>query len=265
MKKKVLFQINTLAKSIIASENDIDIIKTKNTLIQLYEKLTVLEFLKSSVTTEFEKPERPATDSKTYREENWFQDPDPVPQPSHKDALVEPLMEKIKDLVAQMPSESDPDGSAIEDLLKEILPKKETYKNDLEEFAASYQENPIFERKQEVKKEEKVSVSVKEKEKENDFDLESETESSQNKPKSINDKLNQGLNIGLNDRIAFIKHLFESNTDDYTRVLSQINSMTTYQEAHSFVENNIKPDYNNWEDKEEYADRFLLIIEKRFN
>ena len=44
MKKKVLSQINALAKSIIASENDIDIIKTKHTLIQLYEKLTVLEF-----------------------------------------------------------------------------------------------------------------------------------------------------------------------------------------------------------------------------
>jgi len=253
MKKKVLSQINALAKSIIASESDIDIIKTKHTLIQLYEKLTVLEFLKTSVKTKFKKPKRSATDSKTYREQNWFQDPDPVPQPSHEDALVEPLMEKIKDLVAQMPSQSDPDGSAVEDLLKEMLPKKETFKNDLEEFAASYQENLVFERKQEVEKEEI------------DFEMEKERDSTQNKPTSINDKLNKGLNIGLNDRIAFIKHLFESNTDDYTRVLSQINSMTTFQEASSFVINNIKPDYNNWEDKEEYADRFLSIIEKRFN
>ena len=253
MKKKVLSQINALAKSIIALENDIDIIKTKHKLIQLYENLTVLEFLKSGEETKFEKPKKPATDSKTYREQNWFQDPDPVPQPSHEDALVEPLMEKIKDLVAQMPSQSDPDGSAVEELLKEMLPKKETFKNDLEEFAASYQENLVFERKQEVEKEEI------------DFEMEKERDSNQNKPTSINDKLNKGLNIGLNDRIAFIKHLFESNTDDYTRVLSQINSMTTFQEASSFVINNIKPDYNNWEDKEEYADRFLSIIEKRFN
>ena len=164
-------------------------------------------------------------------------------------------MEKIKDLVAQMPSQSDPDGSAVEDLLKEMLPKKETFKNDLEEFAASYQENLVFERKQEDEKDEKIEVP------ENEI----ETKSAQNKPTSINDKLNQGLNIGLNDRIAFIKHLFENNTDDYTRVLSQINSMTTFKEASSFVENNIKPDYNNWDDKEKYADRFLLIIEKRFN
>ena len=261
MKKKVLSQINALAQSIIASENDIDIVKTKNTLIQLYEKLTVLEFLKTSVETEFEKPERPAIDSKTYREQNWFNDPVPVPQPSHEDDLVEPLMEQIKDLVAQMPSQKDPDGSAVEDLLKEILPKKETYKNDLEEFAASYQENPVFERKQEVEEVKKDITSVKEL----DFDLENETEQIQNKPKSINDKLNQGLNIGLNDRIAFLKHLFENNTDDYTRVLSQINSMTTFQESVSFVEKNIKPDYNNWDGKEEYVDRFLSIIEKRFN
>jgi hypothetical protein len=41
--------------------------------------------------------------------------------------------------------------------------------------------------------------------------------------------------------------------------------MTTFQESVSFVENNIKPDYNNWEGKEEYVDRFLSIIEKRFN
>ena len=78
-------------------------------------------------------------------------------------------------------------------------------------------------------------------------------------------KVNSGLPIGLNDRIAFIKQLFDGSTDDYTRVLSQINSMTTFKESVSFVENNIKPDYNNWAGKEEYVDRFLSIIEKRFN
>ena len=41
--------------------------------------------------------------------------------------------------------------------------------------------------------------------------------------------------------------------------------MTSFKEASSFVENNIKPDYNNWEGKEEYADRFLSIIKNRFN
>ena len=44
-------------------------------------------------------------DSKSYREQNWFKEPEPVPQPEHKEDLVEPLMEKIKDIVAQMPEE----------------------------------------------------------------------------------------------------------------------------------------------------------------
>ena len=236
MKKKVLSQINAIAQSIVNSENEIDITKLKNSLIQLYEKLTILEFLESSVETEFEKPERSATDSKTYREQNWFKEPDPVPQSPHKEELVEPLTEKIKDIVANMPNENE---EAIEELLKEIIPSKETSNSDLEEFAASYREKPVFERKQKKTTEEK--------------------------PKSINDKVNSGLPIGLNDRIAFIKQLFDGSTDDYTRVLSQINSMTTFKESVSFVENNIKPDYNNWAGKEEYVDRFLSIIEKRFN
>lgn len=243
MKKKVQSQINALAKSIIASEN-IDIVKTKNTLIRLYEKLSVLEFLETSVEAEFEKPEKTASDSKTYREENWFKEPDPVPQPQHEEALVEPLMEKIKDIVAQMPSEAQ----RVDELLKEIIPKREANKNELEEFASTYQEMPVFERKQ---TEDEVSF------------LKNNSAGSE-KPKSLNDKLNQKINIGLNDRIAFIKHLFENNGDDYTRVLSQINSMSSSQEAVIFIKEKVMPDYNNWKDKDEYVERFIGIVEKRF-
>jgi hypothetical protein len=235
MKKKVLSQINAIAQGIVSTENEIDISKLKNELLQLYEKLTILEFLESSVETEFEKPERTATDSKTYREQNWFKEPDPVPQNPHEEELVEPLTEKIKDIVANMPNENE---EAIEELLKEIIPSKETSKNDLEEFAASYTENPVFERKQKMEVEEK--------------------------PKSINDNINSGLQIGLNDRIAFIKQLFNNSTDDYLKVLSQINSMDTFEEAQIFIQSKVRLDYN-WAEKETYVDRFLLIIEKSFN
>ena len=235
MKKKVLSQINAIAQGIVSSENEIDISKLKNELLQLYEKLTILEFLESSVETEFEKPERTATDSKTYREQNWFKEPDPVPQNPHEEERVEPLTEKIKDIVANMPIENE---EAIEELLKEIIPSKETSKNDLEEFAASYTENPVFERKQKMEVEEK--------------------------PKSINDNINSGLQIGLNDRIAFIKQLFNNSTDDYLKVLSQINSMDTFEEAQIFIQSKVRLDYN-WAEKETYVDRFLLIIEKSFN
>lgn len=249
MKKKVLSKINSLAKDIILAENDIDIVKTKNTLMHLYEKLTVLEFLNTSLKTEFDKPERSAIDSKTYREENWFKEPEAVPQPPYEEELVAPLMDKIKDIMAQMPN----DAQKVDELLKEILPKQDLEKNDLEDFAANYQEMPVFERKQENEEEAAILEKAN-----TDIFVEEKT-------KSINDKINQGLNVGLNDRIAFIKHLFEGSADDYTRVLSQINSMTTYKEASLFIQNTIKLDYNNWKNKEEYEERFLIIIEKRFN
>ena len=235
MKKKVLTQINAIAQEIVSSEKEIDIPKLKNALLQLYEKLTILEFLESSVETEFEKPERTATDSKTYREQNWFKEPDPVPQNPHEDELVEPLTEKIKDIVANMPNENE---EAIEELLKEIIPSKEILKNDLEEFAASYSDNLVFERKQKVEAEET--------------------------PNSINDKINSGLHIGLNDRTTFIKQLFDDSTDDYLRVLSQINSMSTFEEAHLFIQSQVRLDYN-WTEKEAYVDRFLSVIQKSFN
>ena len=84
------------------------------------------------------------------------------------------------------------------------------------------------------------------------------------KPKSINDNINSGLQIGLNDRIAFIKQLFNNSTDDYLKVLSQINSMDTFEEAQIFIQSKVRLDYN-WAEKETYVDRFLLIIEKSFN
>lgn len=82
---------------------------------------------------------------------------------------------------------------------------------------------------------------------------------------SLNDTLNKGINIGLNDRIAFEKKLFGGHSDDFNRVLSQLNSFDTFEEAKDFIQDFVKPDYDNWEGNEEYETRFLDIIEKKFN
>lgn len=86
----------------------------------------------------------------------------------------------------------------------------------------------------------------------------------ENKPLSLNDTLARGIHVGLNDRIAFVKHLFNGSNEDYNRVLSQLNSFHTLEEAQEFVENIVKPDYNNWENKEDFAQRFMNLVEKKF-
>lgn len=85
------------------------------------------------------------------------------------------------------------------------------------------------------------------------------------KPVSLNEKLAKGFHIDLNDRIAFTKNLFGNSTEDYSRVLNQLLTFDTYGEAQEFIENMVKPDYNNWEGKDDYAERFLGIIEKKFS
>ncbi|WP_010182029.1 hypothetical protein [Aquimarina agarilytica] len=82
---------------------------------------------------------------------------------------------------------------------------------------------------------------------------------------SLNDSLKKSIQIGLNDRIGFIKHLFDGNQDDYTRVLSQLNTFETNTEAINFINQMVKPEYNNWENKEAFETRFLEVVFRKFD
>jgi len=254
MKNKLREQIKDLANKILNSGNEMDTHSLKQTSRELYEGFSVLEYLEKQVNGEENNEDNnvnqtDSMDSKSFREENWFTEPEPVPQPQHEDDLIEPLMEKIKDIVAQMPKES----ARVDELLEEILPKKKYIKNDLEEFASNYQQTPTFERKQPAK-----GIDVKHTETKSEPTVDQKT-------RSRNDNFQQSLNIGLNDRLAFIKHLFNGSAEDYTRVLSQINTITNFDEVQDFIKGQVKPDYNNWLNKDEYANRFMSIIEKRYN
>ncbi len=92
-------------------------------------------------------------------------------------------------------------------------------------------------------------------------------EQSQVKPPqkaSVNSKLGMGsINIGLNDRISFVKNLFGGQQEDFNRVLSQLNTFESLAEAENFIEQMVKPDYD-WHQKEEYEMRFLELVRHRF-
>lgn len=82
---------------------------------------------------------------------------------------------------------------------------------------------------------------------------------------SLNDRLNKVISFGLNDRIGFEKKLFGGSSDDFNRVISQLNTFDSFEEAKSFVLDFVKPDYNNWEGNEEFEARFMEIVEKKFS
>jgi hypothetical protein len=93
---------------------------------------------------------------------------------------------------------------------------------------------------------------------------ESTSEKIETKATSLNDKLSKGINIDLNDRIAFVKHLFGNSDEDYNRVLNQLITYDNFEEAQNFIDDMVKPDYNSWKGKDDYSQRFIEIIEKKF-
>ena len=95
-------------------------------------------------------------------------------------------------------------------------------------------------------------------------EIELHEEVEESKSVTLNEKLAKGINIDLNDRIAFTKHLFGNDPEDYNRVLNQLITFNTFYETRDFIRDMVKPDYNNWEGKEEYEERFMEIIEKKF-
>jgi len=84
------------------------------------------------------------------------------------------------------------------------------------------------------------------------------------KPSKISAKPVKKMSIGLNDRIAFIKHLFKGNADAYTQFIDTLNAFDTYEEALQFIHNDIKPQYDNWDGLDEYEFRLLQLLELKF-
>lgn len=81
---------------------------------------------------------------------------------------------------------------------------------------------------------------------------------------SLNDKLlGDSIQIGLNDRIAFVNKLFNFSQSEFNKVLSNLNEFNNKQEAISYIQYSVKPKYN-WKGKEELEERLILIIERKF-
>jgi hypothetical protein len=251
MKKKLESELISIAHRILKLTGKEDLPKMQKEIALLYQKIVVLNFLESQFNGEI--PYNVATSASFFDalEEafnNKVTDSVEVDEQVYvnidheqDEALMEPAIEKIKDIVAQMPQET----AAVDDLVDEIneQPTSTPVEQDLSALSPSYNQLPIF-------------AAVDEQE---------EPQKQNESPTSLNERLKPtGFQIGLNDRLAFVNHLFENNNEDYDRVMSQLSTMDSFEEISDFIENIIKPDYNNWTGKEEYETRFLDTIENRF-
>ena len=172
-----------------------------------------------------------------------------------KTETIEPLFNPIFEL-------------SIEEEEEKIAPKLEQKQILFEDLLGSDYKEPDFIKVNDVPKEvERASEMAFEKAEETfvpEIKAEVFAAKMEHKIASLNDTLIKGINIGLNDRIAFVKQLFSGSNEDYNRVISQISTLDTFDEAQEFVDSMVKPDYNNWEGKDDYAARFMNLIEKKF-
>ena len=165
----------------------------------------------------------------------------------------------IFELAAENPGEIE--NELIEQKIEEIqieAIKSETKQISLEDLLGENYIDPVF-----VKPNEITKPAAKKEQIENKTEVIVKLETS--KSVSLNDKLSKSINIGLNDRMGFVKYLFGESNEDFNRVLSQLNTFSSFEEAKDFIEEIIKPDYNNWEGVDDYAQRFIEIVEKRFD
>ncbi|MFK7832258.1 MAG: hypothetical protein AB8B52_03185 [Winogradskyella sp.] len=250
MIKKLESELVSIAHRVLKLTGREDVNKLHEEVAKLYEKLTVLKFAQENfeddmptigndssffdmLDTAFNNKvsDNIEVEDKTYVNLDEIED----------DGIMEPVMMKIKDMVAHMPEETEP----VDTLLEKALPNeiKTSTSLEFETITSGFEEIPEFEPIEEAQKREAVSQK-----------------------KSLNDKLKgKRLNIGLNDKLAFIKHLFEGKNEDYDRVISQINTIHSLDDARKLIIEMVKPDYNNWTGKEAYEERFIEIVEGRFN
>ena len=246
MKNLLKSDLNLLAEKILATSNDEAVSELQHLAQKLYEKLTVLEFVISNLSEETAEKEVVIVKKTVVVEELAVQEEEVSnvieEQPaiddsdmlstldenlfvSDEELYVEPATEKMIDIVAQMPQETH----QVDQLFETITTSVETIKDDMGDVTPTQE----------------------------DID---ET----GKSGSLNDRLKKGITIGLNDRIAFVKHLFNGSTEDFNRVISQLNTLNSELEALEFLNGMVKPEYNNWAGKEAYEERLISFIEGKY-
>jgi len=293
MKKKLEAELISIAHRVLKLKNRSETVQLHEETKKLYDQLTVLRFYEENIAVAEkeisredlehklenqkvsdvlekavveEKIEEPVVEAKTEEpvEESIIEE-EVVPEAEAEQEVEEEMALIHEDDIKQPQSVlfddvfggdfQEPDFVKVNDVPVEVEQVAELTFEAVEASKTEIAED-LFEAKEEAVAEVKEEIII-EKVPEVVFE--------EPKTMSLNDRLTKGINIGLNDRIAFEKKLFGGSSDDFNRVLSQLNTFDSFDEAQGFINDFVKPDYNNWDGKEEFENRFLEIVEKKFN
>ncbi len=288
MHKKLAADLTSLAHSILQLKNKEDVLELKQKAYEIYEKLAVLAYVDEYINT---------TPNATETKEEILVKLENVAvaveeaivvetiatkvEPAETKVIEEVVIEDEDELVVEFVVE-DTDEHVIISLEEAQVSNEEILEQEVEEekeeailkVVEEILEQPfddleqtLFSTDDFVKSEsdEKKTVTLEEELEDTiSIDVAAEMFEKPTEKKSLNDTLQSNIQIGLNDRIAFVKNLFEGNQGDFNRVVSQLNTFKTEKEAKKFITKMIKPDYN-WSNQEEYEERFMAIVARKFS
>ena len=228
MKRKLRAELVGLASRILSDDKMTELPQIYEQARKLYEKLAVLNFIEEKL-QDLEVDVSKSTVASKFETMATavLNENKRVPESSpHEEDIIIPGIDTIKHMVSEMPG-----GEELEEILAQFLQKNDFVKNDKETVTPTAKDI--------------AGVAP---------------------ARSLNDTLTaRDISVGLNDRLAFVKHLFNDSTEDFNRILSQLNTMDSHENSLEFIHKRVKPEYENWKGKEEYEARFLAMIERRFS
>lgn len=254
--KTIHSELKSLCQEVVASDST-DRKALTAQVEKIYEKLLLLDFLdqrqqkfdalSKKLANQIEGSELPTT---TIEE----------PQEAFQTEELETIHSEIKVL----PHPEGPPPTKQKDLEESIIEIQKEEEKQMHKGAQQEMFEESKDKKESKKESEPSEVKKKEVELPKRKQSIAEKAEANSTGKSLNQRLsNASLKIGLNDRIAFVKHLFNGNQDDFNRVLSQVNTFQSLDEVEQFIEHIVKPEYS-WGSKEEYEERFMEIVRSKF-
>lgn len=285
MKKVLEDELMSLAHRILKLRDKAEIHELKEEAAVLYEKLSVLSFAEKHF--EGTRPTIKKHDVEKAIEQEYEDEKAELDYPDgteyNEDQIYEHNTEKIKDIVSQMPYETEQVDKMFEKQDQESgsntkAEAKPSSNEDVQDFGVHFDDLPDFEPAEEDSSQKDGNKS-KEENPDTEDDPKAQDKTSnpeeENHPKrkmdlfsqpkkSLNDSLNKELKIGLNDRLSFVNQLFKGDTKAYDSFITHINALKSFEEVKSYLNEQIQDKYSYWKDKEDIANRLLHLIEKKF-
>ena len=170
-------------------------------------------------------------------------------------SLWERHQKKLDEVINSLTEDTNKEKTKDDDM--EVAPMMETIKNMVTEMP----EPETYEKLFESTGTPPTFMSKKNESIRNKLDTEQDIS---NDKKNINDQFSKKLSVDNNERLAFIKHLFDGDTINYERVLNQTLTLGSWSEVSNLNSSKVKIEYKNWKGKEDIADRFLTVLQKSY-